>query len=54
MLHNVEDPRIKDNNYLYLDIRDPYVQETDLGAYMLSEVSKVPMPFVPESELEHS
>jgi ribonuclease HI len=30
------------------------VQETDLGMYMLSEVPETPMPFVPESELEHS
>jgi hypothetical protein len=54
MLHNVEDPRVRDNDYLYPDIRDPEVQETDLGVYMLSEVPEKPMPFVPESELEHS
>jgi hypothetical protein len=54
MLHNVEDPRVRDNDYLYPDIKDPDAQETDLGAYMLSEVPETPMPFVPESELEHS
>jgi ribonuclease HI len=54
MLHNVEDPRVRDNDYLYLDIKDPEAQETDMGAYMLSEILEVSMPFVPESEIEHS
>jgi hypothetical protein len=54
MLHNVEDPQVRDNDYVYPDIKDPKAQETDMGAYMLSEIPEVPMPFVPESELEHS
>jgi hypothetical protein len=36
MLHNVEDPRVRDNDILYPNIRDLEAQETNLGAYMLS------------------
>jgi hypothetical protein len=54
MLHNVEDPRVRENDYLYPNIRDPEAQEPDLGTYMLSKVLETPIPFVPESELEHS
>jgi hypothetical protein len=28
MLHNVEDPRIRDNDYLYPNLKDPNAQET--------------------------
>jgi hypothetical protein len=31
MLHNVEDPRVRDNDYLYPDIKDPDAQETEYG-----------------------
>jgi hypothetical protein len=54
VLHNVEDPRVRDNDYLYSDLKDLDAQETDMGACMLSEVLEVSMPFVPEHELEHS
>jgi hypothetical protein len=54
ILHNVEDPRVRDNDYLYPDIKDPKAQETDAGAYMLSEIPELSMPFVPDNLLEHS
>jgi hypothetical protein len=41
MFHNIDDPQV----------RDPDAQETDMGAYMLSEIPEVWMLFVPKHEL---
>ena len=50
MLHNVEDPRIGDNDPMYPGIKEPEVEEGDLGSYMLTDDVDPPIPVVPEYE----
>jgi hypothetical protein len=48
MFHNVEDPKIGDNDLMYLDIKEPKAEEGDLGNYMLTNDVDPPIPNVPE------
>ena len=47
-LHNVEDPKIGDNDLMYPDIKEPEAEEGDLGNYMLTDNVDPPIPVVPE------
>jgi hypothetical protein len=50
MLHNVEDPRIGDNDLMYPGIKEPKAEEGDLGNYMLTDDVDPPIHVVPEYE----
>jgi len=50
ILHNVEDPRIGDNDLMYPDIKEPEVGEGDFGNYMLTDDVYPPIHVVPEYE----
>jgi hypothetical protein len=50
MLHNVEDPKVEDNDLMYPDIKEPEAEEGDLGNCMLMDDVDPPIPVVPEYE----
>jgi hypothetical protein len=50
MLHNVEDPRIGDNDPMFPGIKEPEAEEGDLGDYMLTNDVDPPIHVVPKYE----